>query len=60
MTDVQVQNADGSSYQLHAKAVIIATGGGGANRPGSSGVADIVVNGRLAGIAASRYVSDCK
>ena len=31
VTGVKVQNADGSSYQLTAKAVIIATGGFGAN-----------------------------
>ena len=31
VTGVQVQNADGSTYKLNAKAVIIATGGFGAN-----------------------------
>lgn len=63
VTGVKVQNADGSNYSLKAKAVIIATGGfganlamvarlHGANRLGGNGVADIVVNGRLAGQAA--------
>jgi len=31
VTGVKVQNADGSTYSLHAKAVVIATGGFGAN-----------------------------
>ena len=31
VTGVQVENADGSTYKLHAKAVILATGGFGAN-----------------------------
>ncbi len=32
----------------------------GANRLGGNGVADIVVNGRLAGIAAAQKVKDIK
>ena len=56
VTGVQVENADGSTYTLKARAVVIATGGlHGANRLGGNGVADIVVNGRLAGEAAARY-----
>lgn len=56
VTGVQVENADGNTYTLKAKAVIIATGGFGANRLGGNGVADIVVNGKLAGEVAARFV----
>ena len=57
VTGVRVENADGNTYTLKAKAVIIATGGlHGANRLGGNGVADIVVNGKLAGEVAARFV----
>ena len=53
MTGVKVQNANGNTYRLYAAGEV--TGGlHGANRLGGNGVADIVVNGRLAGIAAAR------
>jgi len=59
-TDTQVLRADGTPIPgLYAAGEV--TGGlHGANRLGGNGVADIVVNGRLAGIAASRYISDFK
>lgn len=57
-TDTQVLRADGTPIPgLYAAGEV--TGGlHGANRLGGNGVADIVVNGRLAGIAASRYIAD--
>ena len=53
-TDTQVLKADGTPIpRLYAAGEV--TGGlHGANRLGGNGVADIVVNGRLAGIAASK------
>jgi len=57
-TETQVLRQDGTPIAgLYAAGEV--TGGlHGANRLGGNGVADIVVNGRLAGIAASRYISD--
>ena len=54
-TDTQVLKADGTPIPgLYAAGEV--TGGlHGANRLGGNGVADIVVNGRLAGIAAAYY-----
>ena len=59
-TDTQVLKADGTPIPgLYAAGEV--TGGlHGANRLGGNGVADIVVNGRLAGIAAARKVKDFK
>lgn len=53
-TDTQVLKADGTPIPgLYAAGEV--TGGlHGANRLGGNGVADIVVNGRLAGIAAAQ------
>ncbi len=55
-TDTQVLKADGTPISgLYAAGEV--TGGlHGANRLGGNGVADIVVNGRLAGIAAAKKV----
>ena len=57
-TDTQVLRADGTPIPgLYAAGEV--TGGlHGANRLGGNGVADIVVNGRLAGINAGRAASD--
>lgn len=54
-TSTQVLKADGTPIPgLYAAGEV--TGGlHGANRLGGNGVADIVVNGRLAGLAAARY-----
>ena len=59
-TDTQVLKADGTPIPgLYAAGEV--TGGlHGANRLGGNGVADIVVNGRLAGIAAAQKVKDLK
>ena len=56
-TDTQVLRTDGTSIPgLYAAGEV--TGGlHGANRLGGNGVADIVVNGRLAGIAAAQKAS---
>jgi fumarate reductase flavoprotein subunit len=57
-TNTQVLKADGTPIPgLYAAGEV--TGGlHGANRLGGNGVADIVVNGRLAGIAAAQKVKD--
>lgn len=59
-TDTQVLKADRTPIPgLYAAGEV--TGGlHGANRLGGNGVADIVVNGRLAGIAAAQKVKDLK
>ena len=56
-TETQVQRADGTPIGgLYAAGEV--TGGlHGANRLGGNGVADIVVNGRLAGLAASKRLA---
>lgn len=56
-TDTQVLKADGTPIVgLYAAGEV--TGGlHGANRLGGNGVADIVVNGRLSGLAASKFVT---
>ena len=59
-TDTQVLKADGTPIPgLYAAGEV--TGGlHGANRLGGNGVADIVVNGRLAGITAAQKVKELK
>lgn len=59
-TSTQVLKADGTPIPgLYAAGEV--TGGlHGANRLGGNGVADIVINGRLAGIAAANKVKDLK
>lgn len=59
-TDTQVLRKDGTPIPgLYAAGEV--TGGlYGANRLGGNGVADIVVNGRLAGIAAAQKVKELK
>ena len=54
-TDTQVLKEDGTPVAgLYAAGEV--TGGlHGANRLGGNGVADIVVNGRLAGLAAAKF-----
>ena len=45
----------GETVTVNARAVILATGGFGANRLGGNAVADIMVFGRIAGAAAAEY-----
>ena len=53
-TDTQVLRADGTPIPVLYAAGEVTGGLHGANRLGGNGVADIVVNGRLAGIAAAQ------
>ena len=53
-TDTQVLRADGTPIPVLYAAGEVIGGLHGANRLGGNGVADIVVNGRLAGIAAAQ------
>ena len=53
-TEAQVLRADGTPIDGLFAAGEVTGGLHGANRLGGNGVADIVVNGRLAGLAASK------
>ena len=57
-TETQVLRADGTPIDGLFAAGEVTGGLHGANRLGGNGVADIVVNGRLAGLAASKRLKE--